>query len=600
MKIDLHLNFSKKIIFSVFLLFLEISFSQNIELYQQFNGRYDFTMIGNTLNYEENGQFVTCDIATTSSATLTLDATNQVEAAYLYWAGSGTGDFEVTLNGQSITAERTFLDTYNNIYDFFSCFANITTIVQNQGNTVYTLSDLDLQNVIPYYCDVSNNFGGWAILIIYKNDILPLNQLNIYDGLEHVWAQEPELIINIDNLYVLDNTNAKIGFLAWEGDSGIAVNETLQINGNVIGNPPLNPATNAFNGTNSFTGQSDLFNMDLDFYYIDNYLQIGDTNVEVKLTSGQDFVMVNTIVTKLNSQLPDATVSIDQISELDCYQHILNIDFTVYNEQGSGVLPQNTPVSIYINNQIQTTILTEQDLSVGQSASMSVTLELGVFVENEISILFVVDDDGTQNGIILELDESNNTAIDTFTFNQISYVAQPDNLVLCDTGNQLAEYNLESVLPQLEITLFDTVGFFLTENDAIENNNSIQNITAFNNTQANQEIFIRVTNTESNCYTIVSFLLETEACLPYIPQIVLPDSADNSVFFIDGLQDIYKDYKLKIFNRYGNIVYTGDNNTALWDGTYKGKRLPAGTYFYVLYLNDTQNQSYKGWVYLMY
>jgi hypothetical protein len=63
---------------------------------------------------------------------------------------------------------------------------------------------------------------------------------------------------------------------------------------------------NAFNGTNSFTG-STLYNMDLDVYNIQNN-NIGDTSAQIQLTSGQDFVMINAIVTKLNSQLPDATL----------------------------------------------------------------------------------------------------------------------------------------------------------------------------------------------------------------------------------------------------------------------------------------------------
>ena len=46
------------------------------------------------------------------------------------------------------------------------------------------------------------------------------------------------------------------------------------INGNLIANPPLNPENNAFNGTNSFTGASDLYNMDLDVYNIQNNIHI--------------------------------------------------------------------------------------------------------------------------------------------------------------------------------------------------------------------------------------------------------------------------------------------------------------------------------------
>jgi hypothetical protein len=67
----------------------------NIELYEQFNGRYDFTFVGNTLNMEPNGftgpptnpVFSVCDILTSSSADLNLTADDNIVAAYLYWAG---------------------------------------------------------------------------------------------------------------------------------------------------------------------------------------------------------------------------------------------------------------------------------------------------------------------------------------------------------------------------------------------------------------------------------------------------------------------------------------------------------------------------------
>jgi hypothetical protein len=53
--------------------------------------------------------------------------------------------------------------------------------------------------------------------------------------------------------------------------------------------------------------------MDLDVYTIQNNINIGDTSAQIQLTSGQDFVMINAIVTKLNSQLPDATLCINDM-----------------------------------------------------------------------------------------------------------------------------------------------------------------------------------------------------------------------------------------------------------------------------------------------
>src|SRR5690606_37518304 len=95
------------------------------------------------------------------------------------------------------------------------------------------------------------NFGGWAVTVIYEDATLPINQVNVFDGLESVSQSNQTLDITLNNLLVLDTDGAKIGFLAWEGDNGVAVNETLRINGNILSNPPLNPADNAFNGTNT-------------------------------------------------------------------------------------------------------------------------------------------------------------------------------------------------------------------------------------------------------------------------------------------------------------------------------------------------------------
>ena len=130
--------------------------------------------------------------------------------------------------------------------------------------------------------------------------------------------------ITLNSLNVIDNQDAKIGFVAWEGDKNIAENESLFINGNLIDNPPLNPGNNAFNGTNSFLGTDTLYNMDLDVYNIQNNINIGDTKAKIELTSSRDFVMINTIVTKLNSQLPDATIKIDKIDKT-CNSKIVDV-----------------------------------------------------------------------------------------------------------------------------------------------------------------------------------------------------------------------------------------------------------------------------------
>lgn len=69
------------------------------------------------------------------------------------------------------------------------------------------------------------------------------------------------------------------------------------------------------------------------------------------------------------------------------------------------------------------------------------------------------------------------------------------------------------------------------------------------------------------------------------------NDGDNEVFYIGNL-DKYPDNSLKIYNRYGKMVYSATNYDNSWNGTYLGNLLPTGTYFYIL--NDGKDKQYKG------
>jgi len=336
----------KQLLLLFLLIFTSSIWSQEMELYTQFNGNFDYTAIGNTLNLEENENAQDCDILTSSSANLSLDPNQQVEAAYIYWAGSGSGDFDILVNNQPVSSQREFSLLVNNL-DFFAAFADITSIVQNQGNGDYTISELDLIGFInPLHCNGGVNYGGWSIIIVYEDLSLPSNQVNLYDGFELVGTFQNNILeFQLDNLNVIDNQGAKIGFLAWEGDASLADGEQLKLNGNVLSNA-LNPANNAFNGTNSFTGATDLYNMDLDVYDVENYINIGDTSATIELTSFADYVMVNSVVTVFNSTLPDPAVTIDDTLNA-CNSREINIDYTIDNFNGTDILPSGTSVTFF-------------------------------------------------------------------------------------------------------------------------------------------------------------------------------------------------------------------------------------------------------------
>lgn len=573
--------------------------AQDVALFQQFNGRYDYHAIGNTLNTVENGTDATCDILTSSSAVLNLNTSQNVVAAYLYWAGSGNGDFDITLNGISVSAQRTFDDALDDTRTFFAAFADVTDIVTNQGNTTYTVSDFDLTTTIEPFCSTGTNFGGWAITVIYEDVSLPLNQLNVYDGLQSV---PTFLSITLDNLNVLDNEDAKIGFIAWEGDDALAVNEQLTINGNVISNFPLNPANNAFNGTNSFTGSSDLYNMDIDVYNIQNNINIGDTSATITLTSGQDFVMINNIITVLNSQLPDATLSIDD-TIVNCGDNNIELFYTVNNVNSTDVLPVNTPIAFYLDGLLIGQSQTLNTIPINGSESGSIIINVPENQNPSLTITAVVDDDGSMNGTITETNENNNSTSVAIELLVIPDITILPNLVGCNEGFERSTYNLFDALDSLNINEED-INFYRSLEDLETESNIILIPNDYNNISNPETIFVRLVSPP--CYEIFQFDLTIENCPPFVPEGFSPnDDGSNDWFNIQGLYDIFTEHQLKIYNRYGTLIFEGDNNNP-WDGKVNrglnnhGRKVPVGTYYYFLNLNDSNYKPLIGWVYVNY
>jgi gliding motility-associated-like protein len=580
-----------------FILLLILSYSmygQDISLYHQYNGRYDFVFFGNTLNRFENGTGGPCVINTSSSASLSLNRDDEIQNAYLYWAGSGFGDFTVKLNDQDITAQRTFAVTQGSSkLPFFSAFADITTQVKSTGIGVYSLSELDLRDVIDYYCGNATNFGGWAIIVVYKNANLPLNQLTVYDGLQFV---PDEINITLNSLNVIDNKEARMGFVAWEGDRFISVNETLRINGNPISNLPLNPVDNAFNGTNSFTGSTTLYNMDLDVYTIQNNINIGDTSAQIQLTSGQDFVMINAIVTKLNSQLPDATLRINDIN-LICNSRKITIDYSIYNTNSTAIVPAGTPIAIYANGLLIGTTKTLNSIPIDGNENNKIILDIPENSGNIFDLEFAVDDNGSRIGIITELNEANNTAILQNISLKISPKINPvPDMESCNQGFGIGIFDFSTYEEVVKVTPEDSVSFYTTLEAAtlgVENGaNPIYNTFNFKADKASTTIYIRVKN--QYCYSITSFQLNLKNCSPTIHNFISPNNDNrNDSFANKGLRDVFLNFTIEIYNRWGALIWQGNNNTNDWDGyANKGmllnnQKCPDGTYYYVIELNDS-------------
>lgn len=230
--------------------------------------------------------------------------------------------------------------------------------------------------------------------------------------MESVSANNNSLDITLTNIDVSSDILSKIGFLAWEGDEGIANGESLRINGNLISNA-LNPPNNAFNGTNSYVGPPanvQNYNMDLDYYDLVGIVQAGDTSILIQLTSNQDYIIVNNLITSVNSELPDATIEIDDLGVL-CDNNNIDVEYTVYNVNSTNELPADVPIAFYADAVLIGQTTTTSIIPIGGSESGTITLNIPIATPNNFNLRAVVDDIGNGTGIVAETDESNNEFI---------------------------------------------------------------------------------------------------------------------------------------------------------------------------------------------
>lgn len=141
--------------------------------------------------------------------------------------------------------------------------------------------------------------------------------------------------------------------------------------------------------------------------------------------------------------------------------------------------------------------------------------------------------------------------------------------------------------------------------------NSINGGTALSSTEplVNETTYYAALTSANGCDSLVRLAVTVD--LTRCENILIPDGFSpngdnvNDRFVIKDLEIGYPNYKLEIYNRYGNILYKGNINTPNWDGTTTegGIKLgdgevPVGVYFYILYFNDGERGPKQGRLYL--
>jgi uncharacterized repeat protein (TIGR01451 family) len=184
----------------------------------------------------------------------------------------------------------------------YYCYKDVTALVKAGGTGTYWLANQVLQNNPA----TTGLCGGWTLVVIYSDPVLPLRNLSIFRGIAGINATNPQNI-TINGFFTPPSpalVNLKLGVFSLEGDRGTA-GDSLKFRGNAAAgflsvSNTKNEINNAFNSTitnntaeivrtpnnpNTLGIDQDIFVPNNATY---NFLPNGATTATLRMTSSGD------------------------------------------------------------------------------------------------------------------------------------------------------------------------------------------------------------------------------------------------------------------------------------------------------------------------
>jgi len=173
----------------------------------------------------------------------------------------------------------------------------------------------------------------------------------------------------------------------------------------------------------------------------------------------------------------------------------------------------------------------------------------------------------------------------------------------CDIVNtinliELTDLQFEAIVkPVCETSTSQIVGTVATEytNEVSYTlDGSFTNTTGIFNNVSDGEHIITVVNTVTGC-TSDPITLQVDLSCFGIPNFFTPDGDGiNDTWYPKGVED-FPNITVKIFDRYQRLIVNYNGSQHSWDGSYNGKLLPSGDYWYIIKLNEPDdNREFKG------
>lgn len=172
----------------------------------------------------------------------------------------------------------------------YQAVADVTDLVRSGGAGAWTLGGVQLGTGPGAY-------GGWSIVVVYRDASAPMRSLVVLDGLTQVdTGASQHLEVGGFTVPAGGARAATLDVVAFEGDAGLRGDQLL-VAGQAIADA-VNPMGNTFNSTVSSGGRSsgvNQFGVDLDRFDVTGELAPGSTAVAIDLTTEQDVYLTGVV-----------------------------------------------------------------------------------------------------------------------------------------------------------------------------------------------------------------------------------------------------------------------------------------------------------------
>ena len=269
-----------------------------------------------------------------SSDSLALPLCSQISWAGLYWGGEITnaapnyGTRAQCLlkvnNGSYSTITATSLQDNAVGFNTYHCYTDITAIVTAAGtNARFTVANVAAR------VGGTNRFGGWTIVVVYKNDLQPMRNLTVFNGLSNVSGGNPITDITVSGFLtpLAGPVTFEVGNLTYDGDRS-STGDQLMFNGGsgfVNISDAVNPTNDIFNSTLSYNGvqkttpfinpgYTNSLGLDADIFIPNNaaknYIGNSATSATLRLTTGGETFLTQVVTMAIDVYEPDLRAAV--------------------------------------------------------------------------------------------------------------------------------------------------------------------------------------------------------------------------------------------------------------------------------------------------